>query len=100
MRLPPRSLDQSLTHPQGDRTLFMINCKTGKDISAYSAITQEKEVGRAGRLRDEMSVGTKVNARTMVGTSARAGGRVVEVAERVGTVRECEDEVRWWLRQN
>ena len=78
----------------------MIHCKTGKDISAYSAITQEKEVGRGGRVRGEMSVGTKVNARTMVRVSARAGGRVVEVTERLGTVRECEDEVRWWLRQN
>ena len=47
-----------------------------------------------------MSVGTKVNARAMGRLSARAGGRVTEVTERLGTVRECEDEVRWRLRQN
>ena len=76
----------------------MINCKTGKDVSAYSAFNQEKEVGRGGRVRGEMSVGTKVNVRSMVRANARAGGRVAEVAERQRRMRECEDEVRWWLR--
>ena len=74
------------------RTLFMIHCKTGKDISAYSAYNKEKEVGQGGRVRDEMSDGTKVNAWAMVRVSARAGGRVNEVTERLGMMRECEDE--------
>ena len=48
-------------------------------------------------MRDEVSVGTKMNARGIVRVSAGAGRKVIEVTERTS---ECEDEVRWWLRRN
>ena len=39
-----------------------------------------------------MSVGTKVNMRAVVRVSARAGGRGIEVTERLGMMRECKGE--------